>query len=143
MRNCVLLGTLLLTACGGPTRGRAQVFPDGTIEATPSCQPAGGSAPVAAPVFVRNLPAGETGWFSSPAVLDLDGDGQKEIVAPLYSTFVFSADGRQLAKGTATKDRVYAPGSSPTSTATGSWRSSWGAARGRWRPTSTSTVSSP
>src|SRR5262249_36013946 len=38
------------------------------------------------------------------------GDGKKEIVAPLYSTFVYDASGKQLAKGTATKGRVYAPG---------------------------------
>ncbi len=62
------------------------------------------------PVFVRNLAAGETGWFSSPAVVDLDGNGKKEIVAPLYSTFVYDSSGKQLAKGTATQGRIYAPG---------------------------------
>ena len=68
------------------------------------------AAPVAAPEFVRNIDTGQTGWFSSPGITDLDGDGRKEIVAPFYSTFVFDANGRQLGEGTATSGRVYAPG---------------------------------
>ena len=67
------------------------------------------AAPVAAPRFVRNIATGETGWFSSPGLVDLNGDGKLEIVAPFYSTFVFDAQGRLLGKGTATKGRVYAP----------------------------------
>src|SRR6188472_577579 len=65
---------------------------------------------VAKPRFVRNIATGETGWFSSPGVADLNGDGRLEIVAPFYSTFVFDAAGHQLGKGTATHGRVYAPG---------------------------------
>jgi hypothetical protein len=74
---------------------------------------AGGPArSTAAPVlrFVRTIQTGETGWFSSPSLVDLNGDGRLEIVAPFYSTFVFDARGRLLGKGTATKGRVYAPG---------------------------------
>src|SRR5215208_7876247 len=67
------------------------------------------SASAAAPRFVRNLPTGETGWFSSPGLVDLDGDRRLEIVAPFYSTFVYDAQGRLLGKGTATAGRVYAP----------------------------------
>ena len=74
-----------------------------------ACVAAGGTAAVKAPQFVRNIPTGETGWFSSPSLVDLNGDGKLEIVAPFYSTFVFDARGRLLAKGTATKGRVYAP----------------------------------
>ena len=66
--------------------------------------------PVATPRFVRNIDVGETGWFSSPGLVDLTGDGRKEIVAPFYSTFVFAANGRLLGRGTATEGRVYAPG---------------------------------
>src|SRR5215212_839384 len=65
---------------------------------------------VAKPRFVRHIATGETGWFSSPGLVDLNGDGRLEIVAPFYSTFVFDAGGRMLGKGTATKGRVYAPG---------------------------------
>ena len=76
------------------------------------------AAKVAKPRFVRNIATGETGWFSSPALVDLTGDKKLEIVAPFSSTFVYSAKGRLLGKGTATEGRVYAPGGSPTSTAT-------------------------
>jgi hypothetical protein len=65
--------------------------------------------PVAAPKFVRNIATGETGWFSSPALVDLNRDGRREIVAPFYSTFVFSAKGRLLGEGTASSGRIYAP----------------------------------
>ena len=67
-------------------------------------------AKVSAPRFVRHIATGETGWFSSPGLVDLNGDGKLEIVAPDYSTFVFDANGHLLGKGTATKGRVYAPG---------------------------------
>ena len=96
----------------GTVRARegGSVLGDAGIAASKACKAAGGTAPVAAPVFVRNIAAGETGWFSSPAVVDLNGDGKKEIVAPLYSTFVFDAAGQTLGKGTATQGRVYPPG---------------------------------
>jgi hypothetical protein len=64
---------------------------------------------VAAPQFVKNIATGETGWFSSPGLADLDRDGRLEIIAPFYSTFVFDAKGRLLGRGTATSGRVYAP----------------------------------
>jgi hypothetical protein len=67
------------------------------------------AAPVAKPRLVRNIATGETGWFSSPALVDLNGDRRLEIVAPFYSTFVFDSSGRRLATGTASKGRVYAP----------------------------------
>jgi FG-GAP-like repeat len=66
--------------------------------------------PVAKPRLVKNIATGETGWFSSPGLVDLDGDRKLEIVAPFYSTLVYSAKGRLLGKGTATRGRVYAPG---------------------------------
>ena len=65
---------------------------------------------VAAPRLVRTIATGETGWYSSPSLVDLDGDRRLEIVAPTYSTSVFDARGRLLGKGTATRGRVYAPG---------------------------------
>src|SRR6185295_9591034 len=109
----VAAGALLAT-CGGkkddaPDRN-GTVAPDGHVDPTAACMPKKSAGAVAAPKFVRNLAAGETGWFSSPAIVDLDGDGKKEIVAPLYSTFVYDASGKQLAKGQATGGRVYAPG---------------------------------
>ena len=71
---------------------------------------ASSARPVAKPKFVRNIPTGETGWFSSPGLVDLNRDRRLEIVAPFYSTLVFDAKGRRLGQGTATSGRVYAPG---------------------------------
>jgi hypothetical protein len=71
---------------------------------------------VAKPVRVRTLTGdkswAETGWFSSPGLVDLDGDGKKEIVAPFYSLFVFDSAGNTLAtikQDAYTKGRIYAP----------------------------------
>jgi len=77
--------------------------------ATTTCTPTGATHPVRRPQFVRRIATGETGWFSSPSLVDLNGDSRLEIVAPFYSTFVFDAKGHRLARGTATKGRVYAP----------------------------------
>jgi VCBS repeat protein len=74
------------------------------------CTASEGAAAVAAPRFLRRIETGETGWFASPGLADLTGDGRLEIVAPFYSTFVFDAKGRLLGKGTASQGRVYAPG---------------------------------
>lgn len=86
------------------------VAPDGSVVATTTCKAAGGAAAVVQPTFVRNIAVGETGWFGSPAIVDLDGNGSKEIVVATGSTFVYDAAGKQLAKGTASQGRVYAPG---------------------------------
>lgn len=95
---------------GGGGRDGSTTAPDGAVAPTATCKAEGGSAPAVAPSFVRNVKTGETGWYAAPAVADLDGDGKPEIVAALYSTFVFGADGTPRgAKGTATKGRVYAP----------------------------------
>jgi hypothetical protein len=126
----IMLGAGAFLACGGGDDGAAggsssgddgssggnggndggTVLEDGAVAATPACKSENGTAAVQLPAFVRNVKTGETGWFAAPAVVDLDGDGKMEIVAALYSTFVFDAQGKQLgAKGTATKGRVYAP----------------------------------
>src|SRR5262245_18981954 len=77
--------------------------------AAATCSATGASNPVRRPQFVRRIATGETGWFSSPGLVDLDHDGRLEIVAPFYSTFVFDAKGHQLGRGRATQCRVYAP----------------------------------
>ena len=82
---------------------------DPTTTPTASCPTEGGSAAVAMPQFVRNLKTGETGWFSPPAVVDLDHDGKKEIVVASYSVQVFDASGTRITKGALTQGRVYAP----------------------------------
>ncbi len=102
----VVLGGLLVAGVGpgavAPASSRVE-------RATTSCADQGGTGAVRPPKFVRTIATGETGWFSSPGLVDLDGDGRKEIVAPFYSTFVFDANGHPLGRGTATAGRVYAP----------------------------------
>jgi len=34
----------------------------------------------------------ETGWYSSPAVADLDGDGKKEVIGSAYSIVVLDGE---------------------------------------------------
>ena len=114
--RAAIVGAGVLLACG--QTGDLDVdaglpTPDGAVAPTSApvtlCTAQGGTAPVQAPQFVRNLKTGETGWFAAPAVVDLAGDGKMEIVAALYSTFVFDAQGKLLSKGTQTKGRIYAP----------------------------------
>ncbi len=105
----------VFAACGGGSgsstpRDPGVTFPDASFTPTSACKSGGGSGPMQAPTFVRNLHTGETGWFGSPAVVDLDHDGKNEIVVTSYSTFVFDRAGTRLARGTATKGRIYAPG---------------------------------
>lgn len=38
----------------------------------------------------------ETGWYSSPAVADLDGDGEKEVIAAAYSIFLIDGHSGSL-----------------------------------------------
>jgi len=83
-------------------------------ETTPQvCTPAAsGSASVAKPRFVRNLSIGNTGWFASPAAVDLTGDGQLEIVAAFYDIAVWDAQGAlldEVPSGDNHHGRVYAP----------------------------------
>lgn len=110
-RRVTTVGAALLAAVAIASVAGA----DGAVAqgvAPPRCGAVPGAAtgPVAKPRFARRIATGETGWFASPGLVDLDGDGRPEIVAPFYSTFVFDAQGRPLGKGTATTGRVYAPG---------------------------------
>jgi hypothetical protein len=116
----LITGWLAMLACtsqetpgggGSATGGRQSTsLPDGSIVPTATCKAVSTGAAVQKPELVRNIHVGETGWFSSPAVVDLDGDGKPEIVAPFYSTFVYDATGKQLGVGKDSKGRVYAPG---------------------------------
>ena len=93
----------------GPTAVLSDALaPTGEPAAT-SCTRVPAPHPVRRPQFVRHMATGETGWFSSPGLADLNGDGRLEIVAPFYSTFVFDAKGHLLSRRSATQGRVYAP----------------------------------
>lgn len=104
------LSLLVVAGCGTvPVSTADHTTARSGVAAATTCTAAGGTAPARKPKHVRRIDTGETGWFSSPGLVDLDHDGRLEIVAPFYSTFVFDAKGRRLGKGTATKGRVYAP----------------------------------
>jgi hypothetical protein len=75
----------------------------------PTCNAGKSAGEVQAPVYKTTL-AGETSWYASPIIEDLDGDGKRELIAAYYSVFVFDAQGNQLAKTEKGGDgRVYAP----------------------------------
>ena len=84
--------TPAVTSAVAPASGPVQ-------RAAASCVAQGGTGAVQTPKFVRQIATGETGWFSSPGLVDLDGDGRLEIVAPFYSTFVFDAQGTPAGPG--------------------------------------------
>lgn len=74
----------------------------------PTCEAGTSTGDVQEPVFWRNL-RGQTSWFASPIVTDLDGDGQNELVAAYYSVFVFDSSGEEIAELDGGEGRVYAP----------------------------------
>ncbi len=63
---------------------------------------------VQAPVFRMNL-SGQTSWYASPVIADLDGDGQNELIAAYYSIYVFNSQGQLLDRIDHNGGRVYAP----------------------------------
>jgi hypothetical protein len=94
-----LIGALAATlAMVGPAPSSAQQV----------CTSGASAGPVQAPVFVTNL-SGQTSWFASPVVYDLDGDGANELIAAYYDIFVFGSDGSLLHRAEDGSSRVYAP----------------------------------
>ncbi|MDY0004712.1 MAG: VCBS repeat-containing protein [Polyangia bacterium] len=74
----------------------------------PTCEAGTSPGDVQEPVFWKNL-RGETSWYASPIVTDLDGDGSNELVAAYYSVFVFDSEGNEVGKMEGGEGRVYAP----------------------------------
>ncbi len=74
----------------------------------PVCEAATSTGEVQEPEFVRNL-RGQTSWFASPVVADLDGDGSNELVAAYYDVYVFDSSYEQVATAEGGEGRVYAP----------------------------------
>ncbi len=131
----LLVGGLVQSAAPAAVPRMTQTEADS--QSSTSCADEGGTGAVRAPRFVRQIATGETGWFSSPGLVDLDGDGRLEIVAPFYSTFVFDANGHLLGRGTRERGPgLRAVGGRPISRATASPTSSSAATRARWRRTS-------
>jgi len=74
----------------------------------PVCAIGDSAGPVQAPIHVMTLP-GQTGWFASPLVADLDRDGARELIAAYYDIYVFDASGNLLDVAEDGDGRVYAP----------------------------------
>ena len=74
----------------------------------PTCNKGTSAGEVQAPTFVMNL-RGQTSWFASPVVYDLDGDGTRELIAAYYSVYVFDSQGNELDRAEVGEGRVYAP----------------------------------
>ncbi|HJL16621.1 MAG TPA: VCBS repeat-containing protein [Sandaracinaceae bacterium LLY-WYZ-13_1] len=113
----LLVAALLLSGCDdgggepGTDGGRAPQRDGGSSTGgtrNPVCEAGESAGEVQAPVFVRNL-RGETSWYASPVVHDLDGDGSNELIAAYYSVFVFDAAGELLARAEGGEGRIYAP----------------------------------
>jgi hypothetical protein len=60
------------------------------------------------PEFLMNL-QGETSWYASPVVTDLNNDGKNELIAAYYSVYVFDHNGKLLDKINGNGGRIYAP----------------------------------
>ncbi len=63
---------------------------------------------MAAPRLLMNLP-GQTSWYASPLVADLDGDGSNELIAAYYSLYVYDSSGILLDRADGGQGRIYAP----------------------------------
>ena len=74
----------------------------------PVCVAGTSSGEVTRPQFLMNL-QGQTSWYASPVVADLDGDGKNELIVAYYSVYVFASDGSLLSRADGGSGRVYAP----------------------------------
>ncbi|MDJ0764209.1 MAG: VCBS repeat-containing protein [Myxococcota bacterium] len=77
-------------------------------ETNPVCDPGESSGDVQAPVHLMKLD-GQTSWFASPVIYDLDGDGSSELIAAYYAVYVFDNNGNLLNIAEDGEGRVYAP----------------------------------
>ncbi len=70
------------------------------------------AAPVERPQLLKQIDWLETSWFASPAIYDLDGDGDKELIGTYYSIFVWDHQLNKLAEMEYERyhlGRIYAP----------------------------------
>ncbi len=81
---------------------------DPDVDLSPVCEEDVSEGEVQEPVLLMSL-SGQTGWYASPIVYDLDGDGKRELIAAYYDIYVFSDDGELLFRTDDSSGRVYAP----------------------------------
>ena len=106
----------LAFGCGGSgsgadSAGGGTTLPTGNATGgvrNPVCAAGQSSGEVQAPVFRMKL-NGQTSWFASPVLADLDGDGKNELIAAYYSVYVFNSQGQLLDRVDHNGGRIYAP----------------------------------
>lgn len=98
------------TACSSGSENRSHEGGGSTGgERNPICAAGQATGEVQAPVFIDNL-HGQTSWYASPVIADLDGDGSNELIAAYYSVYIFDSERQLLAdSGDGDDGRVYAP----------------------------------
>jgi FG-GAP-like repeat len=115
---------LLLAGCGGGgvesasggsagsgSGGGGTTLPSGNATGgvrNPVCTAGQSSGEVQGPQYLMHL-EGQTSWYASPVVADLDGDGRNELIAAYYSIYVFDDQGQLLNRVDHNGGRVYAP----------------------------------
>ena len=106
----LLMFGLIWTNCGGGGGGSGaeDISPTGTStgsstggDRNPLCIAGISDGEVKRPVWVANL-SGQTSWFASPVVADLDDDGENELIAAYCSLYAFTPDGDLIHRRTAT-----------------------------------------
>jgi hypothetical protein len=117
MSISILLAAIVLLSCsGGSTDSNNPISQSSGSTATSTtggetntvCAPGRSGTAVQEPLFVRNI-HGQTGWFASPLVADLDGNGTREIIAAYYTLYVYDASGNLLDSTPGNGSRIYAP----------------------------------
>jgi len=121
IRTILIMGLIAffftVTSCGGGGGGSSTGGSSSTGEIdgsstggerNPVCSAGQSSGEVSRPEFVRNL-TGQTSWFASPIVADLDDDSENELIAAYYSLYVFSQSGDLIDRVDGNGSRIYAP----------------------------------
>jgi hypothetical protein len=122
IRKAIFLMSVLsaVTSCGGGGGGSAgdsssgggntPVFGGNATggNRNPVCAAGASTGEVALPQFRMNL-QGQTSWYASPVVADLNGDGQHQLITAYYSLYVFGSDGTLLDRADGGSGRIYAP----------------------------------
>ncbi|MBW2687192.1 MAG: VCBS repeat-containing protein, partial [Deltaproteobacteria bacterium] len=109
-RVALLLSFVGTTACSsGSNDGLRQGGSSTGGERNAICTAGEPTGEVQEPVFIANL-RGQTSWYASPVIADLDGDGSNELIAAYYSVYIFDSERRLLADSDdGDGGRVYAP----------------------------------
>lgn len=105
-RQCLLLAGLALIQMACSAKNDVRESTTGG-ERNVVCEAGEATGEVQKPEFVRSL-SGQTSWFASPLVVDLDGDGRNELIAAYYDLFVYDSEMNELARIEDGDGRVFA-----------------------------------